>query len=127
MLQALLKERRDDDRQPLFPGNRNGRLSRDTVARIVRKHVTLASPSCPSTQGPRQRMDAAGIEAERADIRRDLDALIETEIERDGRRFFDRSTTRGNIDAILRCAGARLSQTIRQIATDEQEASQTAE
>ena len=74
-----------------------------------------------------RRVDAVGIEAEWADICRDLDALIETEIEQDGKRFLVRSATRANIAAILRCAGARLSQTIRQIATDEQEASQTAE
>ena len=74
-----------------------------------------------------RRMDAAGIEAEWADIRRDLDALIETEIEQDGKRFLVRSATRGSIAAILRCAGARLPQTIRQIATDEQEESQAAE
>ena len=72
-------------------------------------------------------MDAAGIEVEWADIRRDLDALIETEIEQDGERFLVRSATRGNIAAILCCAGARLPQIIRQIATDEPEESQTAE
>ena len=48
VLQAWLKERRHDHRQPLFPSNRNRRLSRDTVAWIVRKHVTSASKSCPS-------------------------------------------------------------------------------
>ena len=72
-------------------------------------------------------MDAAGIEAEWVDIRRDLDALIETEIEQDGKRFLVRNATRGNIAAILRCAGARLPQINRQITTDEQEASQTAD
>ena len=35
VLQAWLRERGGDDRQPLFPSNRNRRLSRDTVAWIV--------------------------------------------------------------------------------------------
>ena len=48
VLQAWLKEREGDDRQPLFPSNRNRHLSRDTVAWIVRKHVARASQSCPS-------------------------------------------------------------------------------
>ena len=51
VLQAWVKERRGDDHQPLFPSNRNRRLSRDTVAWIVRKHVTRASQSCPSLKG----------------------------------------------------------------------------
>lgn len=48
VLQAWLRERGDDDCQPLFPSNRNRRLSRDTVAWIVKKHVARASLSCPS-------------------------------------------------------------------------------
>ena len=53
VLQAWLKERGHDDRQPLFPSNRSRRLSRDTVAWIVRKHVTSASQSCPSLRDKR--------------------------------------------------------------------------
>lgn len=53
VLQAWLKERGGDDHQPLFPSNRNRRLSRDTVAWIVTKHVTRASQSCPSLRDRR--------------------------------------------------------------------------
>ena len=68
-----------------------------------------------------RRMQAAGIEAEWADILRDLNALTETEIEQDGKRFLVRSATQGSIAAILRCAGARLPKTIRQVETAEYE------
>ena len=69
----------------------------------------------------RCRMQAAGIDAEWADICRDLNALTETEIEQNGKRFLVRSATRGSVAAILRCAGARLPQTIRQVEPAEQE------
>ncbi len=47
-LREWMEERGGDDRQPLFPSNRNRRLSRDAVAWIVRKRVAEASRSCPS-------------------------------------------------------------------------------
>ena len=61
------------------------------------------------------RMAKAGIEAEWADILRDLDALSEVEIENRGRRFLVRSRAKGATVAILRCVGARLPITIRRI------------
>ena len=53
VLREWLKEHRGDDSQPLFPSNRNRRLSRDTIAWIVSKHVTRASRSCPSLRDKR--------------------------------------------------------------------------
>lgn len=47
-LRGWLEERRGADDHPLFVSNRNGRLSRDAVERIVRKYVTLASEECPA-------------------------------------------------------------------------------
>ena len=58
-------------------------------------------------------MAAAGIEAEWADILRDLDAL--TEIENQGKRFLVRSRARGSTVAILCCVGALLPLTTRRI------------
>ena len=46
-------------------------------------------------------MAAAGIEAEWADILRDLDALTEIEIENGGKRFLVRSRSKGATAAIL--------------------------
>lgn len=47
-LRAWLEEHNGADDQPLFVSNRNGRLSRDAVERIVRKYVALASKECPT-------------------------------------------------------------------------------
>ena len=53
VLREWMKEHGGHDRQPLFPSNRNRRLSRDTVAWIVGKHVGQASRSCPSLRNRR--------------------------------------------------------------------------
>ena len=58
-------------------------------------------------------MEAAGIDAEWANIRSDLKALPQTEIEQDRKRF---------LAAILRSAGARLPRSLRQVNPAEQEA-----
>ena len=50
-LRGWLEERDGADDQPLFVSNRNGRLSRDAVERIVRKYVALASKECPTLRG----------------------------------------------------------------------------
>ena len=47
-LRGWLEERAGADDQPLFVSNRNGRLSRDAIERIVRKYVALASKKCPA-------------------------------------------------------------------------------
>ena len=85
----------------------------------IRGHIFCSFLALVLQSELHRRMQAAGTEAEWADIRRDLNALTETEIEQDGKRFLVRSATQGSIVAILRCAGARLPQTIRQIETAE--------
>lgn len=52
-LRAWLEEHNGADDQPLFVSNRDGRLSRDAVERIVRKYVVLASKQCPTLKGKR--------------------------------------------------------------------------
>ena len=81
----------------------------------LRGHVFCSFLALVLQSELRRRMQAAGIEAEWADFLRDLNALTETEIEQDGKRFLVRSATLGSIAAILRCAGTRLPRTIRQI------------
>ena len=53
VLRAWLDEQAGPGDQALFVSNRGGRLSRDAVERIVRKHVDLASRSCPSLKDKR--------------------------------------------------------------------------
>ena len=51
VLDAWLDERADAADRPLFVSNRNGRLSRDAVERIVRKYAALAAERCPTLKG----------------------------------------------------------------------------
>jgi integrase/recombinase XerD len=52
-LRTWLAECSRDQSNPLFFSNRGLRLSRDTVERIVRKYVNLASSECPTLKGKR--------------------------------------------------------------------------
>jgi site-specific recombinase XerD len=52
-LRVWLAERGAADSEPLFVSNRQDRLSRDAVERIVRKHVELAGKTCPTLKGKR--------------------------------------------------------------------------
>ncbi len=47
-LRAWLRERGDEDHEPLFPSRLGGHLSPDAVQRLVAKHTATASRSCPS-------------------------------------------------------------------------------
>ena len=53
MLRTWFAERRGIPTDPLFVSNRNQRLSRDAVERIVSKHVTAAARQCPSLKKKR--------------------------------------------------------------------------
>ncbi len=53
VLRDWLAERGGTAGQPLFVSNRDQRLSRDAVERMVRTHVTTASKTCPSLRTKR--------------------------------------------------------------------------
>jgi integrase/recombinase XerD len=48
VLRAWLNERTGGATDPLFPGPKGGRLSRDAIRRLVERHVTKAATVCPS-------------------------------------------------------------------------------
>ena len=48
LLEVWLKERRGESDQPLFPTTCGGRLSRDALEHLVRRHVTTATATCPT-------------------------------------------------------------------------------
>jgi integrase len=48
LLQAWLDERSGAAGDPLFPGPKGGRLSRDAIRRLVERHVATAASICPS-------------------------------------------------------------------------------
>ena len=62
-----------------------------------------------------RRMERAGVTAEWADILRDLNALTETVIAHDGKRFAVRSAAVGVAGRIARCVGVRLPKAVRRI------------
>ena len=62
-----------------------------------------------------RRMARAGVTAEWADILRDLNALTETVIAHDGKRFAVRSAAVGVADGIARCVGVRLPKAVRRV------------
>lgn len=51
VLAAWMHERSGEPEDPLFPGVRGARLSRDAVERLVARHATTACGSCPSLEG----------------------------------------------------------------------------
>jgi integrase/recombinase XerD len=53
VLEVWLKERGGADPDPLFPTRRGGKLSRDALEHLVRRHTLSASKSCPSLSSKR--------------------------------------------------------------------------
>jgi len=53
VLREWLRERAGEPSDPLFPNQRGGALSRDSVEHIVRKHVAAAAQHCPTLQHKR--------------------------------------------------------------------------
>ena len=51
VLRAWLKERGGTASDPLFPTRQGSRLSRDAVERLVAKHATTATATCPTLTG----------------------------------------------------------------------------
>ena len=64
-------------------------------------------------------MERAGVQAEWADILRDLNALTETVIAHDGKRFAVRSATMGVTGKIAQCVGVRLPKIVRWIKEED--------
>ena len=66
-----------------------------------------------------RRMERARVQAEWADILRDLNALTETVIAHDGKRFAVRSATMGVAGKIAQCVGVRLPKIVRRIKEED--------
>ena len=64
-------------------------------------------------------MERAGVQAEWADILRDLNALTETVIAHASKRFAVRSATMGVTGKIAQCVGIRLRKIVRRITEED--------
>ena len=87
----------------------------------IRGHLFCSFLALVLRQELRQRMEAAGIEAEWADVMRDLVRLQETVLDLQGKRFAVRTQARGAVGRIASCVGARLPPVVRREAGGDAE------
>ena len=81
----------------------------------MREDAIEPLPKARPTANDIRRMERAGVAAEWADVLRDLNALTETVIALDGKRFALRSAAVGVAGRIARCDGVRLPKAVRRI------------
>ena len=81
----------------------------------IRGHVFSSFLALVLRKELQDRLDAKGQDLEWADVIRDLDALQETIVEQDGKRFVLRSEARGTCGAVFQATGVALPPTVRQI------------
>lgn len=79
----------------------------------IRGHVFCSFLALVLKRELQRRMREAGIEAEWADVVRDLDRLRETLVEAQGKRFALRTKAHGAVTDIVRCVGAKLPPVIQ--------------
>ncbi len=81
----------------------------------IRGHVFCSFLALVLKKELERRLREAGIEAEWAEVMRDLGRLRETEVELQGKRFVVRSKAYGAVGQIVRSVGARLPATVRRV------------
>jgi len=79
----------------------------------IRGHIFCSFLALVLRRALEQRMRAAGIKAEWADVVRDLQRLRETEVAVQGKQFVVRDRVTGVVTQILRCVQAKLPPTVR--------------
>ena len=86
----------------------------------IRGHVFCSFLALVLREELQRRMGERGIEAEWADLMRDLHRLQETHLKLQGKHFVVRSRTQGAVAKVVRCVGTRLPPTIRQLASESE-------
>jgi len=81
----------------------------------IRGHVFCSFLALVLRKELQDRLEAKGQDLEWADVIRDLDALQETVVEQQGKRFMLRSEARGTCGAVFQAVGVALPPTIRQV------------
>jgi hypothetical protein len=81
----------------------------------IRGHVFCSFLALVLRKELQDRLEAKGHLLEWADVIRDLDALQETVVEQEGKRFVLRSEARGTCGAVFQAVGVALPPTIRQV------------
>jgi transposase len=81
----------------------------------IRGHVFCSFLALLLRKELQDRLEAKGHDLEWADVIRDLDALQETVVEQEGKRFVLRSEARGTCGAVFQAVGVALPPTVRQV------------
>jgi transposase len=81
----------------------------------IRGHVFCSFLALVLRKALQERLEAAGLELEWADVIRDLDALEEVEVLHQNKRFVLRSETQGVCGKVFQATGVKLPQTVRQL------------
>ena len=83
----------------------------------IRGHVFCSFLALVLHKELQERLDAQGHDLEWADVIADLEALQETEVKQDGKRFLLRSEAKGCCGKVFQTVGVALPQTVRQLPT----------
>jgi transposase len=81
----------------------------------IRGHIFCSFLALVLRKELQDRLEEAGHHLEWADVVRDLDALTETEIQHQGKRFILRSAARGTCGKVFQAAGVALPPTVRRL------------
>ena len=112
----LVRVKRSDPHEyfQIVRNRREGKRVRQTVATIC-GHVFCSLLAPVLRDAHFRRMERAGVTVGWADVPRDLNALTETVIAHDGKRFAVRSAAVGVAGKIAQCDGVRLPKAVRRI------------
>jgi transposase len=81
----------------------------------IRGHVFCSFLALVLRKELQDRLEAKGHDLEWADVIRDLDALEETIVEQEAKRFVLRSEVRGTCGAVFQSVGVAIPPTVRQV------------
>lgn len=82
----------------------------------IRGHVFCSFLALVLARELMHRLETKGADLEWADVMRDLEALVEVEVEHEGKRFLLRSETRGCCGKVFQAVGVALPPTVRRLA-----------
>lgn len=85
----------------------------------IRGHVICSFLALVLRKELQEHLDKAGHSLEWGDVVRDLDALTETEIEHQGKRFLLRSVAKGTCGKVFQAVGVSLPPTVRRLAQED--------
>jgi transposase len=120
-LQAMLRYRELQGVEQLFRSAKSLLATRPIFHKrdaTIRGHVFCSFLALVLQKELRDRLAAAGLECEWAEVLRDLDRLQEVEVEQDGKRFILRTPTTGNAGKLFQTLRVALPPNLRDAASE---------